>query len=55
MTSELIQWRHIFDVTVNAHHREMADNMVHEQQTVIKFYVELGKNMPKIKEDLQKV
>ena len=29
--------------------------MVHEQRTVIKFYVKLGKNMPKIKEDLQKV
>ena len=29
--------------------------MVHEQRTVIKFYVKLGKNMPEIKEDLQKV
>ena len=29
--------------------------MVHEQCTVIKFYVKLGKKMPKIKEDLQKV
>ena len=29
--------------------------MVHEQRTVIKFYVKLGKNMPGIKEDLQKV
>ena len=29
--------------------------MVHEQRTVIKFYVKLGKNMPKIKEDLRKV
>ena len=29
--------------------------MVHEQPTVIKFYVKLGKNMPEIKEDLQKV
>ena len=29
--------------------------MVHEQHTVIKFYVKLGKNMPEIKEDLQKV
>ena len=28
--------------------------MVHEQHTVIKFYVKLGKNMPEIKEDLQK-
>ena len=33
----------------------MADDVVHEQRTVIKFYVKLGKNMPKIKEDLQKV
>ena len=33
----------------------MADGVVHEQRTVIKFYVELGKNMPEIKEDLQKV
>ena len=24
----------------------MADDMVHEQRTVIKFYVKLGKNMP---------
>ena len=29
--------------------------MVHAQRTVIKFYVKLGKNMPEIKEDLQKV
>ena len=29
--------------------------MVHEQRTVIKFNVKLGKNMPEIKEDLQKV
>ena len=29
--------------------------MVHEQRTVIKFYVKLGKNMPEIKEDLHKV
>ena len=29
--------------------------MVHEQRTVIKFYVKLGKNMPEIKEDMQKV
>ena len=29
--------------------------MVHEQCTVIKFYVKLGKNLPEIKEDLQKV
>ena len=29
--------------------------MVHEQRTVIKSYVKLGKNMPEIKEDLQKV
>ena len=29
--------------------------MVHGQRTVIKFYVKLGKNMPEIKEDLQKV
>ena len=40
---------------VNAHCREMADDVVHEQRTVIKFYVKLGKNMPEIKEDLQKV
>ena len=33
----------------------MADDVVHEQRTVIKFYVKLGKNMPEIKEDLQKV
>ena len=33
----------------------MADNVVHKQRTVIKFYVKLGKNMPEIKEDLQKV
>ena len=33
----------------------MADDVVHELCTVIKFYVKLGKNMPKIKEDLQKV
>ena len=33
----------------------MADDVVHEQHTVIKFYVKLGKNMPEIKEDLQKV
>ena len=29
--------------------------MVQEQRTVIKFYVKLGKNMPEIKEGLQKV
>ena len=29
--------------------------MVHEQRTVIKLYVKLGKNMSEIKEDLQKV
>ena len=29
--------------------------MVHEQRTVIKFYVKFGKIMPEIKEDLQKV
>ena len=29
--------------------------MVHQQRTVIKFYVKLGKNMLEIKEDLQKV
>ena len=29
--------------------------MVYEKRTVIKFYVKLGKNMPEIKEDLQKV
>ena len=29
--------------------------MVREQRTVIKFYVKLVKNMPEIKEDLQKV
>ena len=29
--------------------------MVHEHRIVIKFYVKLGKNMPEIKEDLQKV
>ena len=33
----------------------MADDVVHEQRSVIKFYVKLGKNMPEIKEDLQKV
>ena len=33
----------------------MADDVVHELCTVIKFYVKLGKNMPKIKEDLQNV
>ena len=33
----------------------MADGVVHEQRTVIKFYVKLGKNMPEIKEGLQKV
>ena len=55
MTSELIPGRHIYDVTVNAHLREMVDDVVHEQCTVIKFYVKLGKNMPEIKEDLQKV
>ena len=33
----------------------MPDDVVHEQRTVIKFYVKLGKNMPEIKEDLQKV
>ena len=55
MTSELIPWRHIYDVTVNAHRREMADDVVHENRTVIKFYVKLGKNMPEIKEDPQKV
>ena len=37
------------------HRREMADDVVHEQRTVIKFYVKLGKNMPEIKEDLPKV
>ena len=40
---------------VNAYHREMADDVAHEQRTVIKFYVKLGKNMPEIKEDLHKV
>ena len=40
---------------VNAHRREMAGDVVHKQRTVIKFYVKLGKDMPKIKEDLQKV
>ena len=29
--------------------------MVHEQRTVIKIYVKLGKNMSEIKEDMQKV
>ena len=29
--------------------------MVHEQRTVIKVYVKLVKNMPKIKKDLQKI
>ena len=29
--------------------------MVHEQPTVINIYVKFGKNMPEIKEDLQKV
>ena len=33
----------------------MADDVVHEQGTVMKFLVKLGMNMPKIKEDLQKV
>ena len=33
----------------------MADDVVHEQRTVIKFYVKLGKNMPEIEGDLQKV
>ena len=34
----------------------MADDVVHKQRIVIKFYVKLGKNMPEIKEeDLQKV
>ena len=33
----------------------MADDVAHKQRTVIKFYVKLGMNMPKIKEDLQKV
>ena len=33
----------------------MADDVVHEQRTVIKFYVKLGKSMPEIQEDLQKV
>ena len=33
----------------------MADDVVHKQRTVIKFYVKLGKNMSEIKEDLQKV
>ena len=33
----------------------MADDVVHEQRTVIKFYVKLEKNMPEIKEELQKV
>ena len=37
------------------HRREMADDVVHGQRTAIKFYVKLGKNMPEIKEDLQKV
>ena len=55
MTSELIPSCHIYDVTVNAHRREMANDVVHEQRTVIKFYVKLGNNMPEIKEDLQKV
>ena len=55
MISELITWRHIYDVMVNAHCREMADDVVYDQRTVIKFYVKLGKNMPEIKEDLQKV
>ena len=32
----------------------MADDVVHEQRTIIKFYVKLGKNVPEIKEDLQK-
>ena len=54
MMSELIPWHHIYDVTVNALRQEMADDVVHEQHTVIKFYVKLGKNMPEIKEDLQK-
>ena len=40
---------------VNVHRQEMADDVVHEQRTVIKFYVKLGKNMHEIKEDLQKV
>ena len=40
---------------VNAHRREMVDDVVHEQRTVIKFYIKLGKNMTEIKEDLQKV
>ena len=50
MTSELI-----YDVTVNALRRKMADDVVHERRTVIKFYVKLGKNMSEIEEDLQKV
>ena len=33
----------------------MTDDLVHEQRTVIKFYVKLGKNMPEIIEDLQKI
>ena len=33
----------------------MTDDVVHEQRTVINFYVRLGKNMPEIKENLQKV
>ena len=48
MTSELILRRHIYDITVNMHRREMADDVVHGQRTVIKFYVKLGKNMPEI-------
>ena len=32
----------------------MAHDVVHKQRTVIKFYVKIGKNMPEIKEDLQK-
>ena len=55
MMSGLIPSRHIYDVTINAHCREMADDVVQEQRTVIKFYVKLGKNMPENKEDLQKV
>ena len=38
MTSELIPLRHIYDVTVNAHRREMADDVVHEQRT---FYTKI--------------
>lgn len=40
---------------VNTHRREMADDVVSEQRTVIKFYVKLGMSMREIKEDQQKV